>query len=51
MESLQLDLNTIDAATNMFAAENKLGEGGFGEVYKVSNQQSHNKCYILLLEV
>ncbi|XP_021766697.1 uncharacterized protein LOC110731175 [Chenopodium quinoa] len=34
IDSLQFDLNTIRTATNNFAAENKLGEGGFGEVYK-----------------
>jgi hypothetical protein len=26
---------TIMAATNSFSAENKLGQGGFGPVYKV----------------
>ena len=35
MESLQFDFSTIEAATNKFSAENKLGEGGFGEVFKV----------------
>ena len=35
-ESLQFDLSTIEAATNNFSADNKLGEGGFGEVYRVS---------------
>ncbi|XP_021858051.2 cysteine-rich receptor-like protein kinase 15 [Spinacia oleracea] len=34
MDSLQFDLNTIRLATNNFAVENKLGEGGFGVVYK-----------------
>lgn len=34
-ESLQFDLATIEAATNKFSADYKLGEGGFGEVYKV----------------
>ncbi|KAL5839774.1 hypothetical protein ACOSQ4_012382 [Xanthoceras sorbifolium] len=29
-----LDLRTIAAATNNFSSENKLGEGGFGSVYK-----------------
>ncbi|KAL5579231.1 hypothetical protein UlMin_011673 [Ulmus minor] len=28
------DLNTIAAATNNFSIDNKLGEGGFGSVYK-----------------
>ncbi|XP_074307524.1 PR5-like receptor kinase [Silene latifolia] len=32
--SLQFDFTTIQLATQNFAAENKLGEGGFGEVYK-----------------
>ncbi|CAI9773316.1 unnamed protein product [Fraxinus pennsylvanica] len=34
VESLQFDLNTIALATNNFSAENKIGEGGFGSVYK-----------------
>ncbi|MQL82275.1 hypothetical protein Taro_014746 [Colocasia esculenta] len=29
-----LDLNTVKAATSNFSSENKLGEGGFGPVYK-----------------
>ncbi|XP_018445500.2 cysteine-rich receptor-like protein kinase 11 isoform X1 [Raphanus sativus] len=32
--SSQYDLKTIEAATNKFSSSNKLGEGGFGEVYK-----------------
>jgi len=38
-ESLQFDLSTIEAATNNFSPDNKLGEGGFGEVFKVGNLQ------------
>ncbi|PON57746.1 Cysteine rich receptor like kinase [Parasponia andersonii] len=34
MESLQCDLATIEAATSKFSSSNKLGQGGFGEVYK-----------------
>ncbi|GLT30977.1 hypothetical protein SLA2020_057470 [Shorea laevis] len=34
VESLQHDLNSIKAATNNFADSNRLGEGGFGVVYK-----------------
>ncbi|KAI9126923.1 hypothetical protein K1719_002519 [Acacia pycnantha] len=34
VESLQFDLDTIKSATNDFSADNKLGQGGFGEVYK-----------------
>ncbi|KAK3431942.1 hypothetical protein EUGRSUZ_E04182 [Eucalyptus grandis] len=34
VESLQFDLATIQAATNYFSQENKLGEGGFGEVFQ-----------------
>ncbi|GAY35558.1 hypothetical protein CUMW_283210, partial [Citrus unshiu] len=34
LESLQFDFETIEDATNKFSTDNKLGEGGFGEVYK-----------------
>ncbi|XP_014511952.1 cysteine-rich receptor-like protein kinase 25 isoform X2 [Vigna radiata var. radiata] len=34
IEGLQFDLVTIQAATNNFSNENKIGKGGFGEVYK-----------------
>ncbi|GLT30996.1 hypothetical protein SLA2020_057650 [Shorea laevis] len=34
LESLQYDFATIQAATNNFCDENKLGQGGFGAVYK-----------------
>ncbi|KAF8024038.1 hypothetical protein BT93_F1291 [Corymbia citriodora subsp. variegata] len=33
-ESLQYDLATIQVATNNFSHQNKLGEGGFGEVFQ-----------------
>ncbi|KAI6704447.1 hypothetical protein NL676_007409 [Syzygium grande] len=33
-ESLQYDLATIQAATDNFSHKNKLGEGGFGEVFQ-----------------
>ncbi|KAL9236647.1 hypothetical protein vseg_011289 [Gypsophila vaccaria] len=33
-ESLQYDLSVLKSATKNFASENKLGEGGFGSVYK-----------------
>ncbi|KAJ1376485.1 Serine-threonine/tyrosine-protein kinase, catalytic domain [Sesbania bispinosa] len=33
-ESLQFDLDTIKSATDNFSRVNKLGQGGFGEVYK-----------------
>lgn len=40
------DLSTIIAATNNFSVFNKLGEGGFGSVYKVvslkESQNLHN---------
>ncbi|GAB4826706.1 hypothetical protein Ancab_039995 [Ancistrocladus abbreviatus] len=32
--SLQYDLGTLHAATNNFSNDNKIGEGGFGAVYK-----------------
>ncbi|XP_061376551.1 cysteine-rich receptor-like protein kinase 10 isoform X7 [Gastrolobium bilobum] len=34
VESLQFDLATVEAAANSFADENKIGQGGFGVVYK-----------------
>lgn len=34
-DSFQIDFDTIRVATNDFSYENKLGEGGFGPVYKV----------------
>ncbi|KAM7265428.1 hypothetical protein ACFE04_003111 [Oxalis oulophora] len=34
IESLQYDLSTIKTATNNFSDANKLGQGGFGIVYK-----------------
>ncbi|KAG4982843.1 hypothetical protein JHK87_027592 [Glycine soja] len=34
IEGLQFDLDIIAAATNNFSHENKIGKGGFGEVYK-----------------
>ncbi|CAA7058749.1 unnamed protein product [Microthlaspi erraticum] len=33
-QSLQYDLKTIEAATNKFSGSNKIGQGGFGEVFK-----------------
>ena len=38
------DLKTIEQATNNFSIDNKLGEGGFGPVYKVNIT-----CFLLLL--
>ncbi|GMI77545.1 cysteine-rich RLK (RECEPTOR-like protein kinase) 10 [Hibiscus trionum] len=34
VDSLQYDFTTIETATDNFSDANKLGEGGFGEVYK-----------------
>ncbi|XP_038704889.1 cysteine-rich receptor-like protein kinase 10 [Tripterygium wilfordii] len=34
IESLQFDLGTIKSATRKFSDDNKLGQGGFGVVYK-----------------
>lgn len=35
VNSLKFDLTTVRKATNNFSAANKLGEGGFGKVFKV----------------
>ena len=37
------NLATIDIATNNFSSDNKLGEGGFGLVYKVNIQDNFIK--------
>jgi hypothetical protein len=37
MELPIFDLTAIKNATNYFSINNKLGEGGFGPVYKVNN--------------
>ncbi|KAI9076979.1 hypothetical protein K1719_041055 [Acacia pycnantha] len=34
LDSLQYEFATLEAATNMFSEYNKLGQGGFGQVYK-----------------
>ncbi|XP_057499028.1 cysteine-rich receptor-like protein kinase 10 isoform X4 [Actinidia eriantha] len=36
VQSLQYDLAILQAATNNFSEENKIGEGGFGPVYKAT---------------
>jgi len=36
LESSRFDLDTIRVATNNFSDANKLGQGGFGPVYKVN---------------
>jgi hypothetical protein len=36
-ESLQFNFDTIRVATSNFSEANKLGHGGFGDVYEVSN--------------
>jgi len=35
IESMIIDISTLRAATGDFDDSNKLGEGGFGAVYKV----------------
>jgi len=36
MDSMMMDVSTLRAATGDFDESNKLGEGGFGAVYKVA---------------
>jgi hypothetical protein len=45
MELPTFDLSTIANATDNFSSRNKLGEGGFGSVYKVKvTASSSSKC-------
>lgn len=44
MELPMFDLTTIANATNNFSNNNKLGEGGFGPVYKVTLQHANKFC-------
>jgi hypothetical protein len=37
IDSLLLDISTLRSATDNFAEGNRLGEGGFGAVYKVGH--------------
>ncbi|KAM0952314.1 putative protein kinase RLK-Pelle-DLSV family [Dioscorea sansibarensis] len=39
LDSVQFDLSTLKDATANFSSENKLGEGGFGAVYKAKHFQ------------
>lgn len=55
VESLQFNLATIEAATEGFSVNHKLGEGGFGVVYVVKDEFSlivyFSFCEILLIEM
>ena len=53
-EDLELpffDLATIITATNNFSINNKLGEGGFGPVYKVNLKPSYEYCIRKLMNL
>jgi hypothetical protein len=45
VDSILIDVSTLRAATVNFAESNKLGQGGFGTVYKVARKAS---IYIVL---
>lgn len=41
--------NDLKAATKSFSEETKLGEGGFGDVYKVMSNKNHTKNKLISL--
>ena len=43
MELPIFDMGAISKATNNFSSSNKIGEGGFGPVYKVARH--HSNCF------
>lgn len=44
VRSFTFSYNTLRTATNDFSSANKLGEGGFGSVYKVSHYTNLHKA-------
>ena len=49
VESLQFDFDIIRVATEDFSEANKLGQGGFGAVYKVTLYNRMQKLYYVKL--
>lgn len=47
VEALHFDIHTLRSAIENFSTHNKIGEGGFGTVYKVSNDNDTIVCAIL----
>ena len=50
IDSLFIDLSTLRAATENFDEANKLGEGGFGAVYKVLIIHYHIDFFVHILQ-
>jgi hypothetical protein len=50
VNSFLLDLSTLRTATANFNESNKIGEGGFGNVYKVRNFNQFLINYLYLLQ-
>lgn len=42
VDSMLMDISALRSATGDFAESNKLGEGGFGAVYKVLGNRKHS---------
>lgn len=47
VQSLQFDFCILEATTNNFSDYNKIGEGGFGDVYKVELYKCDWLCSLL----
>lgn len=48
-KTISFSLKQLKSATNNFNASNKIGEGGFGAVYKVLIH--HNKVFFRLMSI
>ena len=46
LESMLMDISALRSATGDFTESNKLGEGGFGAVYKVPLENKKTSLFV-----